>query len=130
MRENDRIFYSSLIITLLVLFLIIYISSTQPSKEEFVQVYWQDYPKNVSQQDFTVGFVIKSYYARTLDFDVTLSVDSDQTETKIVTLKPNEEIISRFNVTLPTEGLHNVKITTTPTTIEKENEIEFWVERI
>jgi hypothetical protein len=88
------------------------------------------YPKRVSQENFTIGFVMKSHYSRTIDTKITLFVDTNQTRSKIQTLKPNEEIISKFDVTLPTLGPHKVKISTTPTTINKENEIYFWVERV
>ena len=130
MKKNDKVFYSSLILTLIILSMIIYISSIQPSKEEFVEIYWLDYPKNVSQNDFTVDFVIKSYYAETRDFDITLSVDSNNNETKTLTLKPKEEVISSFNVTLKTKGLHKVKIITSSPAIQEKNEIYFWVERV
>jgi len=228
MKENDKTFYSSLILTLIILSLIIYISYSQPSKEEFVEIHWQifrsddltstdrvdcmiescsiselyaignidldgtnyriittdliefneydyacidfnnngifceesegpfeerdtfliddngfnifsisnknvvvtHYPKNVSQEDFTVGFVVKSFYHKPADIEITLSVETNEAETRIRTLNPNEEIISKFNVTLPTVGLYKVKISTTPKTINKENEIYFLVERI
>jgi len=226
MNTNDKIFYSSLIFSLIILSLIIYVSSTQSSKEEFIELYWQvfisedlngtnmvdciiencsksgiykigsinlsginfrtivtdldelneykytcidfnnndihceesegplkerdtffvsnngfniflvseknviisHYPKIVSQQNFTIGFVVKSHYHSALDLNIILSVDSNLSKTRILTLKPNEEIISSFNVTLPTKGLHKVKITTMTT--EGENEIDFWVNRI
>ena len=130
MKENDKFFYSSLILTLIILSMIVYISSIQPSKEEFVEVYWLDYPKNVSQNDFTVDFVIKSHYAKTQDFDINLSVDSNHNEIKTLTLKPNEEIVSSFNVTLTTQGLHKVEIITSLPTTQEKNEIYFWVDRI
>jgi len=130
MKVNDKIFYWSLILTLIILSIIIYVSSVQPSKEEFVEVYWLDYPKNVSQNNFTVDFVIKSHYAKTQDFNITLSVDSNQSETKIITLKPNEKIVSNFNVTLTTEGLHKVKIITSLLSTQEKNEIYFWVKKI
>ena len=130
MKENDKIFYLSLVLTLIILSIILYISYVQPSKEEFVEVYWLDYPKNVSQNNFTVDFVIKSYYAKTQNFNITLSVDSIQTETKILTLKPNEEVVSSFNITLMVEGLHKVKIITTLMTTQEKNEIYFWVDKI
>jgi hypothetical protein len=88
------------------------------------------YPKRISQGNFTVGFVMKSHYYETLNFKTTLSVNSTETETRIITLKPNEEIISKFNVTLSVAGSHKVKISATPTTINRGNEIYFWIERI
>lgn len=228
MKSNDKIFFSSLILTLIILSVIIYISSVQPSKEEFIEVHWQIlrsgdltgtdsvvckiencsksgiykignidldgmnfglitidsdksnkynytcidfnkngiyceedegpfkerdtflinnngfnffsisdknvvvayYPKTVDQENFTVGFVLKSHYKRTLDIKTTMSVDNNEPQSKIQTLKADEEIISTFNVTLSTVGLHEVKISTTPTTIDMRNEIYFWIERI
>ncbi len=130
MKGNDRTFYLSLILTLIILSLTIYISSVQPSKEEFVEVYWLNYPKNVSQQNFTVDFVIKSHYAEAQDFDVTLSVDSNLTETKIFNLKPNEELVSSFNVTLTTEGSYKIEIVVSSLMTQEKNEIYFWVDRI
>jgi len=222
---NDKIFYSGLVLTLIVLSLIVYISYIQPSKEEFVEVFWQvfksedlvatsqvncgiencsqsgfhkgninlngknfeiittdlekllefryacidfnsnniycekpegpfknldsflidndgysilevseknvfviHYPKNVTQQNFTVGFVTKSYYAKTMNFKATLLVDSNQVESKFITLNPNEEIISNFNVILSTKGLHKVQVIIS--SLEQENEIEFFANRI
>ncbi len=83
----------------------------------------------MSQENFTVGFVVKSVYHRPIDINIILSVGTNETESKIQTLRPNEEIISQFNVTIPTVGLHKVKISTTPMTINRKNEIYFWVER-
>ena len=228
MKENNKIFYSSLILTLIILSLIIYVSSVQPSKEEFVEIYWQvsrsddlistdrvdcriegcsqsgtyytgsidlsgmnfglittdlyefedygytcidfndndtfceetegpfvegdtffidnngfnifsisdknivvaHYPKKVSQENFTVGFVVKSVYHKPLDIDIKLLVETNETETKIQNLKPNEEIVSSFNVKLPAKGLYKVKVVISSATIDRENEIYFWVERI
>jgi len=224
---NDKIFYSSLILTLIALSLMIYLSYTQPSKEEFVEVYWQifksedliatnqvncsvvncsqsgfykgnidlngknfgiittdldklleykytcidfnsndtycertegpfknldsflisndgynilevtdknvfvaHYPKNVTQQNFTIGFVTKSYYAKTMDFKATLLVDSTQKESKTIALNSNEEIVSNFNVILPTKGLHKVQVIISPLEQKSENEIGFFVNRI
>jgi len=224
---NDKIFYSSLIITFIVLSLIIYISYVQPSKEEFAEVYWQvfksedltaasqvncslvncsksgfhkgtinlngknfgiittdldklleykytcidfnnnntycektegpfknldsffigndgysilevlynnvfviHYPKNVTQQNFIVGFVVKSHYAKTMEFRATLVIDSTQVESKIITLNPNEEAVSNFNIILPTKGSHKVQIIISSLEQKSENEIGFFVNRL
>jgi hypothetical protein len=130
MKESDKFFYSNLILTLIILSSIVYVSSVQPSKEEFVEVYWLDYPKKISQQNFTVDFVIKSHYTKIQNFNITLFVDSNQNENKIITLEPKEEIVFGFNITITTKGLHKVKMITSSQTTHETNEIYFWVEKI
>lgn len=87
------------------------------------------YPKEVKDQNFTAGFVIKSYYSKTMDFDVGLYVNETLQKDKILTIQKNQEVTSYFDVELPTEGMFKVKVVVSPLTIEKEAYIDFWVKR-
>lgn len=227
MKENNKVFYSSLILTLIILSLMIYVSSIQPSKEDFVEVYWQvfkvenftstsnivckimncttsgiyklskinldgssfniieidltnpgdyyslcidfnndnqycdrgegpfgyrdtflfnsyafniynlgskiiivNYPKEVKNQTFTVGFVIKSYYSEIMDFNLGLYVNETLQKNKNLTINPRQEVVSYFNVSLPTEGISRVKVVVSPSMTNEEAYIDFVVKKV
>jgi hypothetical protein len=65
-----------------------------------------------------------------MEFRATLVIDSTQIESKIITLNPNEEVVSDFNVNLPIKGPHKVQILVSTLEKKSENEIEFFVNRI
>jgi hypothetical protein len=86
-----------------------------------------NYPRRVNVNNFTVGYVVKSYYRKTQDFNVSLFVNETLKESKILTISPQQEIVSQFNVFLPSKGLFRVKIDVTPSTTSQKSYIDFWV---
>jgi hypothetical protein len=222
---QDRLFFFLLVFTFVILSIIIYISITSPSKEEFVEVYWQvfranefnsktdvncklfncsksrtykignidlngkifgivlidrekagdynslcidsnndnvycddeegpfgergsfsidsgafnviafkendiviaHYPKEVHTQNFTIGFVIKSHYFHTGDFNISLFVNESLENSNTLKLGSKEETLSKFEVSLPSEGLFKVKVFVSPVETNEKANIDFWV---
>ena len=87
------------------------------------------YPKEIYEQNFTVGFVIKSYYSHSEDFDISLFVNESLENSMTLELQPEEETISQFEVSLPSEGLFKVKVSVSPLTTDEKANIDFWVEK-
>jgi len=85
------------------------------------------YPKDVYDQNFNVGFVAKSHYSHTEDFEINLFVNESIENSMIFNLKPKEETFSKFKVTLPSEGLFKVKVSVTSPKIDEKVNIDFWV---
>jgi len=87
------------------------------------------HPKEVYDQNFTVGFVIKSHYFDTESFNISLFVNESLEKSKIVKLKPEGEVLSHFEVSLPTKGLFKVEVSVSPLKTDEKAIIDFWVER-
>jgi len=86
-----------------------------------------NYPKEVNDNNFTVSFVTKSYYSHEENFKISLFVNENLENSMLLKLKPKEDIVSRIEVTLPSEGLYKVKVSvSTPENDEIAN-IDFWV---
>jgi len=88
------------------------------------------YPKETENENFTVGFVVKSYYQKTLDFNFDLYVNEELKKDETISIKPNEEIIFNYPVSLPEVGLFKVKISVSPVHTQEEAYIDFWVNKI
>lgn len=226
-EKNQTVFFFLLVFILVVIGIIVYISATSPSKEEFVEVYWQQngvknlrytydgnckilncsksgifkignvnlykkifgiiitdleksgeydalcidfnddgifcdygegpfrerdsflidsdafsvlsltekniifvhYPREVYVQNFTIGFVINSHYSDVKYFNVSLFINESLENSKTLKIESNKQVLSHFEVSLPSKGLFKVEVSVSPLKTDEKAIIDFWVER-
>jgi len=87
------------------------------------------YPSITENENFTVGFIVKSYYQKNLDFNVSLYINETLEKSEILSMKPGEEIVLKYPVSLPEAGLFKVKISVSPVSAKEEAHIDFWVNK-
>jgi len=94
------------------------------------KVYITNYPKEVNVSNFTIGYVIKSYYSSTSDFKLNLFVNDTLEKTETLTINPNQEVTLKTKIILPTKALYKVKISISKLNTDQEAYIDFWVRKI
>ena len=87
---KDNLFYFNVIFVIIFLSILVILYLRQPTKEEFVEVYWRELPKNVDG-NYTLKFYATSYFKKTLRFNVSMSIDDKIEKTYNLLLKPGVE---------------------------------------
>ena len=94
------------------------------------KVVFVNYPEYVFVENFTTSFVIKSFYARKYEFNVTLSVNGDLQYSELLELEPAQETLTKVDIGLPTTGQYKIKVNIRPVALQDSaTYIYFWVDR-
>lgn len=86
-----------------------------------------NYPRAVNVSNFTVGFVVKSFHSKNMDFNVSMFVNETMKKSEVLTLTPGQELDLEYPVFLQKEGLYKVGITVTSLATDQQALIDFWV---
>lgn len=87
------------------------------------------FPKDLTVQDFTVGFIIESHYTDTVNLDINLLVNETLKESKKLLMGPGQKIIQDFTVSLSEDGLYKIKVSVFVLPGDEEVFIDFWVNK-
>lgn len=87
------------------------------------------YPKDLTVENFTIGFVIESHYTNTVYLDVNLLVNETLKISKKLSIEPKQKIIRNYEVSLPEDGLYKIKVSLFVVLSDEEVFIDFWVNK-
>jgi len=87
------------------------------------------YPKDLTVEDFTIGFVIESHYTDPVYLDVNLLVNETLKKSEKLSVQPKQKIIRNFPVSLSKDGLYKIKVSLFVTPSDEEVFIDFLVNK-
>lgn len=87
-----------------------------------------NYPKIVNSSNFTVGFVIRSFYHRNMNFNLSMFVNETLEKSEVISLVPKQELTMNYSVSLKGEGLNKILIVANSSEGNQQSAIDFWVE--
>jgi len=87
------------------------------------------FPKDLTVQTFTIGFIIESHYNQTVNLNVNLLVNETMKKSEKLSIEPKQKTIQNFTVSLPEDGLYKIKVSVFVLPNDEEIFIDFWVNK-
>jgi len=87
------------------------------------------YPKDLTEENFTIGFIIESHYNNPVNLDVNLFVNETLEKSENLSIEPKQKVSKNFAVVLSEDGLHKIKVSVFVLPSNEEIFIDFWVNK-